>query len=71
MHCEECGGQDKYMIRVATGVQWVGDPPHRWRYSCYADGRIEEKYICPACLRKFPIIYDTSKGTPVDEVEES
>ena len=50
MRCNECKKHDKYLIRVAEGIKFANDPDSLWRYSTYADGRIEEKYLCPPCL---------------------
>jgi hypothetical protein len=63
----------KYMIRVAKGVKWSEDPEGSMRYSSYANGMLEERYICPDCLKDimFPPIMDTSKGVPVDELQEN
>ncbi len=73
VQCSECMKLHKYMIRVAKGVKWSADPEGSMRYSTYANGMLEERYICPPCLKiiLFEPIGDTSKGVPVDEVEES
>jgi len=69
LECNECRKKHKYLIQVVFGVQFAEDPPNAWRYSTYADGRIEERFLCPPCLKDqlFPPIMDTSKGVPVDE----
>lgn len=72
VQCSECMKLHKYMIRVAKGVKWSEDPEGSMRYSSYASGMLEERYICPDCLREllFPPLMDTSRGVPVDELQE-
>jgi hypothetical protein len=72
MNCVKCNKLHEYMIRIAVGVRWSGDPEDSMRYSSYANGMIEERYICPLCLKDqiFPPLMDTSRGVPVDELQE-
>lgn len=72
MNCIKCNKLHEYMIRCVHGQMWAGDPPDSMRYSSYANGFLEEKYICPDCLRDlmFPPLMDTSRGVPVDEFQE-
>ena len=50
VQCSECMKLHKYMIRVAKGVKWSQDPEGSMRYSSYANGMLEERYLCPPCL---------------------
>ena len=72
VQCSECMKLHKYMIRVAKGVKWSEDPEGSMRYSTYANGMLEERYLCPVCLKDilFGPIGDTSRGVPVDELQE-
>lgn len=72
MHCVKCEKLHKYMIRVAQGNKWADDPEGSMRYSSYANGFMEERYICPPCLKDeiFPPLMDSSRGVPVDEFQE-